>query len=108
MFDFRRTPNAAAVPVSAVVPPARADPPAIPPKIRVPRPPQLAGWIGGLTAVFTFVLLGVFMLQNTHSVEVTFFWMQGSLPLALALLIAGIVVGAARIARPRRLIRRVG
>jgi uncharacterized integral membrane protein len=53
------------------------------------------------------------MLQNTRSVEVTFLWMHGTLPLALALLIAGVgvailtmVVGAARITQLRRLSRR--
>jgi lipopolysaccharide assembly protein A len=58
------------------------------------------------------VVLIVFMLQNTRSVEVTFLWMQGSLPLALALLIAGVgvaivamVIGAARMTQLRRLFR---
>jgi uncharacterized integral membrane protein len=53
------------------------------------------------------------MLQNTGSVEVTFLWMHGSLPLALALLIAGVgvaiaamVIGTARITQLRRLSRR--
>jgi uncharacterized integral membrane protein len=52
------------------------------------------------------------MLQNTRSVEVSFLWMHGALPLAFALLIAGvgaavlvIVVGAARITQLRRLPR---
>jgi uncharacterized integral membrane protein len=49
------------------------------------------------------VLSIVFMLQNTRGVEVTFLWMHGTLPLALALLIAAVgsailamVFGAAR------------
>jgi uncharacterized integral membrane protein len=61
------------------------------------------------------VALIVFMLQNTRSVEVTFLWMHGTLPLALALLIAGLgsailamVFGAARITQLRRLARRRG
>jgi uncharacterized integral membrane protein len=39
------------------------------------------------------VALVVFMLQNTQLVLVSFFGMQGSVPLALALLIAGVGVG---------------
>jgi lipopolysaccharide assembly protein A len=54
------------------------------------------------------VVLIVFMLQNARSVEATFLWMQSSLPLASALLIAGIGVAAlamvigARITQLRR------
>lgn len=58
------------------------------------------------------MVLIVFMLQNTRSVEVTFLWMHGTLPLALALLITGVgvailamVVGGARITQLRRLRR---
>jgi uncharacterized integral membrane protein len=58
------------------------------------------------------VVLIVFMLQNTGSVEVRFLWMSGSLPLALALLVAGVgvaivamVVGTARLTQLRRLFR---
>jgi uncharacterized integral membrane protein len=50
------------------------------------------------------------VLQNTGSVEITFLGMHGTLPLALALLIAGVgvaiiamVVGTARITQLRRL-----
>jgi uncharacterized integral membrane protein len=56
------------------------------------------------------VALIIFMLQNTRSVEVTFLWMHGTLPLALALLIASVgvtilamIVGTARITQLRRL-----
>jgi uncharacterized integral membrane protein len=59
------------------------------------------------------MVLIVFMLQNTRSVEVSFLWLHGSVPLALALLIASvgtaiavIVVGAARITQLRRQTRR--
>jgi uncharacterized integral membrane protein len=54
------------------------------------------------------VVLVVFMLQNTRSVEVSFLWLHGTLPLALGLLIAALgaailvmVVGAARITQLR-------
>jgi len=68
-----------------------------------------AAWIGISAASLTSVVLIVFMLQNTRSVEVTFLWMHGTLPLALALLIAAVsvgilftVVGTARITQLRR------
>src|SRR4029453_10840538 len=69
-----------------------------------------AAWVGGCGAAAGLVVLIVFMLQNTGSVEITFLGMHGTLPLALALLIAGVgvaiiamVVGTARITqlRPR-------
>ncbi|HZM82178.1 MAG TPA: lipopolysaccharide assembly protein LapA domain-containing protein [Candidatus Limnocylindrales bacterium] len=57
-----------------------------------------------------FVVLIVFMLQNAGNVQITFLWMSGSLPLALALLTAAIGaailtmgVGTARIIQLRRL-----
>jgi lipopolysaccharide assembly protein A len=72
-----------------------------------------AAWVGICGAALTLVALIVFMLQNTRRVEVTFLWMHGTLPLALALLIAGVgsailamVFGAARITQLRRLARR--
>lgn len=71
-----------------------------------------AAWISICIAAVTFVVLIIFMLQNTRSVEITFLWMHGTLPLALALLIAGVgaailtmVVGATRITQLRRLTR---
>jgi lipopolysaccharide assembly protein A len=68
-----------------------------------------AAWFGVCTAAAVLVVLIVFMLQNTRSVEITFLGMHGTLPLALALLIAGVgvaiiamVVGTARITQLRR------
>jgi uncharacterized integral membrane protein len=79
----------------------------------VPRTRWSAAWAGICAAVLALVALIVFMLQNTRSVEVTFLWMHGTLPLALALLIAAvgaailtIVFGAGRITQLRRLARR--
>jgi uncharacterized integral membrane protein len=72
-----------------------------------------AAWFGICAAALVFVVLIVFMLQNTRSVEVNFLGMHGDLPLALALLIAGVgaailtmVIGTARITQLRRLSRR--
>ena len=52
-----------------------------------------ATWVGLVVAAVVLVLLVVFMLQNTEPVEVTFFGLRGSAPLALTLLIAGLGVG---------------
>jgi uncharacterized integral membrane protein len=77
-------------------------------------PPTRTGtvWFGLCIAALLSVVLIVFMLQNTGSVEITFLGMHGNLPLAMALLIAAVsaaivtmVVGAARITQLRRLSR---
>jgi uncharacterized integral membrane protein len=64
-------------------------------------------------AALVFILLIVFVMQNTGSVQVSFFGLHGTLPLAMALLIAMVggilltlVFGTARIAQLRRLVRR--
>ena len=78
----------------------------------VPRTRMGGAWVGICAAVLTLVVLIIFMLQNTRRVEVSFLWMNGSVPLALALLIAGVgvgivamVVGTARVTQLRRLVR---
>jgi len=72
-----------------------------------------AAWLGICLAAALLVVLIVFLLQNTNSVEVSFLWMHGRLPLAVALLIAGVgaalltmIVGVARITQLRRRFRR--
>jgi uncharacterized integral membrane protein len=87
-----------------------------PPVSTTPRMPHTrtgAAWFGICVAALLSVVLIVFMAQNTGRVEVSFLWMDGSLPLALALLVAAVgaailtmVVGAARITQLRRLARR--
>lgn len=75
-----------------------------------------AAWVGSCIAAFTLAILVVFMLQNTSQVDVTFLWLEGSVPLALALLLAGVgaglvvaVVGTVRVTQlRRRLSRRPG
>jgi len=88
-------------------------PVATPTSGRLPRTRTGAAWLGVCTAGIAFVVLLVFMLQNTGSVEVSFLWMHGSVPLALALLVAAVgaailtmAVGAARTTQLRRLSRR--
>jgi putative membrane protein len=78
----------------------------------VPGTRTSATWIGLCATALAGVLLIVFMLQNTGSVEVSFLWLDGSLPLALALFIAGVgagllamIVGSARMTQLRRHLR---
>lgn len=80
---------------------------------RVPVTRTSAAWLAICTAALILVVLIVFMLQNTGSVEVTFLGLTGSVPLALALLIAAVgaailtmIVGVARMTQLRRRIRR--
>lgn len=76
-----------------------------------PKPRSRAGaaWVGIFVAAIVLVLLIVFMLQNTQSVLISFFNLQATVPLAVALLIAGVgaglvalVIGSIRIGQLRR------
>ncbi len=99
-------------------------PPAIPPDPKttnaakpaaaatVPHPRIGAAWVWLCIAVLALTVLIVFMAQNTQKVRVDFLWMTGTLPLDLALLIAGAIVGVvtaiagtARITQLRRVIQ---
>jgi uncharacterized integral membrane protein len=89
-----------------------ADKPSAPPAPKVPRTRAGAAWVGICTVAVTSIVLIIFMLQNTGRVEVNFLWMQGSVPLALALLVAGVgvgivamVIGTARMTQLRSLVR---
>jgi putative membrane protein len=79
---------------------------------RIPPTRMGAAWVGICTATGVLIMLIVFMVQNTRPVEVSFLWLHGSLPLALALLIAtvggilaAVVLGTVRITQLRRLAR---
>jgi uncharacterized integral membrane protein len=79
---------------------------------RVPRTRTGAAWISICALALGFVVLIVFMLQNTGSVQLSFLWMDTSVPRALALLIAAVgaaivamTIGAARMTQLRRLVR---
>ena len=70
-------------------------------------------WAGIWTATVVFIALIVFMLQNTRGVEISFLGLNGTLPLAMAMLIATVggvlltlVVGTARITQLRRRLAR--
>ncbi len=100
MSVLHRTRSAPSDPAGAASPASSQSPVEglAPPMTRVPRTRTGAAWIGICAAALGFVVLIVFMLQNTGSVKVNFLWMDGNLPLALALFIAA--VGAAIVARP--------
>ena len=61
--------------------------------VKTPRSRAGAAWVGICIAALLLAALIVFLLQNTRPVLVTFLSMQGTVPLAIALLIAGIGVG---------------
>ena len=52
-----------------------------------------AAWTGIVVALLVLTALIVFMLQNTQPVEVTFFALEATVPLMLALLIAAVGAG---------------
>jgi uncharacterized integral membrane protein len=113
MSILNRTRTSPADPATEAPPLAAAGPPTTLPMRRVPRTRTGAAWSRICATALIFAVLIVFMLQNTRSVEITFLWMHGSLPLALALLIAAVgtailamVVGTARITQLRRASRR--
>jgi uncharacterized integral membrane protein len=54
-------------------------------------PTRVSGaWVTVIIAAFILVLLLVFILQNTQSVEVSYFTASGTMPLGVALLLAAI------------------
>jgi putative membrane protein len=106
-------PTTAPDPAAAPAKPPGERPPS--PSVTSPVPSTRVGaaWFAICTVSLLLVVLIVFMLQNTGAVEVTFLWMHGTLPLALALLIAGVgagiataAFGVARITQLRRLFHR--
>jgi uncharacterized integral membrane protein len=83
------------------------------PPARVPRTRTGAAWVTLIAAALVAVLLIVFLAQNTRGTEISFLWMSTNTPLAVALLIAAVgsalltlIIGTARIAQLRRLVRR--
>ena len=118
--DFPQTRTGPADPPTGGPPPGTADlppnltaPDSTSPAGRVPHTRTGAAWFGICFSALFFVILIIFMLQNTRSVEVSFLGMHGNLPLAMALLIAAVgaaivtmAVGAARITQLRLLARR--
>ena len=89
---------------------------------RSPEPPEvdpLGGsrtsgfWIAVIGLLVVFVLLAVFVLQNTRTVQISFLAWDGTAPLAAALLLAAaaglalaILAGSLRILQLRRRVKR--
>lgn len=70
-------------------------------------------WVGVVVFTVVLVLLLIFILQNAQSVEITFFGANGSLPFAVAMLLAAVagvlltaVVAGLRIRQLRHRVRR--
>ena len=77
--------------------------------------PTRAGrlWAALVPALILLIVMLVFIFQNLHDVKVSFFTASGSLPLALALLLAAILgalivlcLGSIRILQLRRTVKR--
>ena len=71
-----------------------------------------AAWVSVSAAAVIAILVIIFLVENTHRVQVSFLWMSTSTSLALMLLIATVggilltvVLGTARIVQLRRMIR---
>ncbi|MEU4393754.1 hypothetical protein [Kribbella sp. NPDC023855] len=78
----------------------------------MPRTRAGAAWVGICAGAVLGVFLIIFIFQNTRKVTVSFLWMDGSVPLALALLVTALTVGlvtmaigTVRLAQLRRLVR---
>ena len=56
-------------------------------------------WVGLIVAAVILVLLLIFILQNSQSVQIDFIWMSGHAPLAVAILL-GVAAGALLVAVP--------
>jgi len=79
----------------------------------VPRTRAGAVWFGVWAGALGLILLIIFVAQNTGNVRLSFLWFDGRIPLALAMLIAGVcgalialAVASVRIIQLRRLVRR--
>jgi len=103
-----------AVPAAAEVEaPPTAPTPEPTPTPQVPHTRAGAAWVALAGATLLAVLLIIFLVQNTRSTEISFLWMTTSTPLAVALLIGAVgsvlltlILGTARIAQLRRLVRK--
>ncbi len=93
--------------------PAEAEPQPTREPVQVPHTRTGTAWVALIGAALLAVLLIVFLVQNTGSTEISFLWMTTTTPLAVALLIAAVgsvlltlILGTARIAQLRRLVRK--
>ena len=104
------TPSMASTSESAANPPATAEP-----AKQVPLTRAGAAWMGVSAAALVAIMLIIFLVQNTHQVNVNFLWMSTSTSLALMLLIAAVgavlitvILGTTRMVQLRRIIRSRG
>ncbi|NIH86863.1 LapA family protein [Amycolatopsis granulosa] len=100
-------------PVSGTPPQPPVTKPAPAKPVRINRTRVSGTWFAIIIALIILIFLLIFILQNLASTTVTFLGMQGSLPLAVAMLfsaIAGAVlvalVGGARIVQLRKATRK--
>jgi uncharacterized integral membrane protein len=107
-----RTPAAEQSTVPSAEPAGNTAPDASPAP-EVPLTRAGAAWVGLSAAAVVAILLIIFLVQNTHQVQVNFLGMSTSTSLALMLLIAAVagifltsVLGTARMVQLRRIIRR--
>jgi lipopolysaccharide assembly protein A len=87
MTDTSPTSTAPLAPPPTATEPSGANPPSRP---ATRRTRLSAAWVAVIVASLIVVLLLVFILQNTDSVEVSHFAAHGTMPLGVALLLAGL------------------
>jgi uncharacterized integral membrane protein len=82
-------------------------------RAKVGRTRTSAVWMGVWAGVVVLILMIIFIAQNTASVQIQFFALDGQISLALALLIAGVAgaiiamaVAGIRIVQLRRMVHR--
>lgn len=79
--------------------PITLDPATTEPQTKVRRSRFGGLWVGLIVAAVVLVLLLVFILQNSQTVQVEYFGFSGHLPLAVAILL-GVAAGALLVALP--------
>jgi uncharacterized integral membrane protein len=82
-------------------------------KRRVPRTRIGDVWIASISFALVLLLLLIFIMQNSRSVEISFLWLNGHLPLGVAMLLSAVlgvllvvIPGTARIVQLRMVARR--
>jgi uncharacterized integral membrane protein len=110
------TPPAAELPPDQQQPAPEPPPPAGVPQVRhhlIRRTRAGATWVAAATFAVILLLLLIFILENGHTVAISFFGASGHLPLGVALLLAAVlgvllvaIPGTARIVQLRITARR--
>ncbi len=84
------TPPSATDPLQSGQSPSGPGPTGAPSPRRTGRTRISGTWVGVIIATVILVLLLIFILQNTKSVKVSYFTVNGTMPLGVALLLATI------------------